>query len=38
MPIDQSTLTKGQVSKLNALRESVGVGMAEDAFGKWIKT
>jgi DNA (cytosine-5)-methyltransferase 1 len=36
MPIDQSTLTKGQVRKLNALRKSVGDDIAEDAFGKWM--
>ena len=38
MPIDHSTLTKGQVRKLNALRKSVGDDIAEDAFGKWMKT
>ena len=38
MTIDQSALTKGQVRKLNALRKSVGDNIAEDAFGKWIKT
>jgi hypothetical protein len=38
MPIDQSTLTKGQVRKLNALRKSVGNDIAEDAFGKWMKS
>ena len=38
MPIDQSTLTKGQIRKLNALRNSVGNDIAEDAFGKWMKT
>ena len=38
MTIDQSTLTKGQVRKLNALRKSVGDDIANDAFGKWIKT
>ena len=38
MPIDQSTLTKGQVRKLNALRKSIGNDIAEDAFGKWMKT
>ena len=36
MPIDQSTLTKGQIRKLNALRKSVGDKIAEDAFGKWM--
>ena len=38
MPIDQSTLNKGQIRKLNALRKSVGDDIAEDAFGKWMKT
>ena len=37
MTIDQSTLTKGQVRKLNALRKSVGNNIAENAFGKWMK-
>ena len=38
MSIDHSTLNKGQVRKLNALRKSVGDDIAEDAFAKWIKT
>ena len=38
MSIDHSTLTKGQVRKLNALRKSVGDDIADDAFGKWMKT
>ena len=38
MTIDQSTLTKGQVRKLNALRKSVGNDIADGAFGKWMKT
>ena len=38
MTIDQSTLTKGQIRKLNALRKSVGDDIAENAFGKWMKT
>ena len=38
MTIDPSTLTKGQVRKLNALRKSVGDDIAENAFGKWMKT
>ena len=38
MTIDHSTLTKGQVRKLNALRKSLGNDIAEDAFGKWMKT
>jgi len=38
MSIDQSTLNKGQVRKLNALRKSVGDEIADDAFGKWINS
>jgi hypothetical protein len=34
MSIDQSTLTKGQVRKLNVLRKSVGNDIADDAFAK----
>ena len=34
----QSTLTKGQIRKFNALRKSVGDDIAEEAFGKWMKT
>ena len=36
MSIDHSTLTKGQIRKLNALRKSVGDDIAENAFGKWM--
>jgi len=38
MTIDQSTLTKGQVRKLNALRKGLGNDIAENAFGKWMKS
>ena len=38
MSTDQSTLTKGQIRKLNALRKSVGDDIAEEAFGKWLAT
>jgi hypothetical protein len=38
MSIDHSTLTKGQVRKLNALCKSVGDDIAEDAFAKWMKS
>ena len=38
MTIDQSTLTKGPVRKLNALRKSVGNDIADVAFGNWMKT
>ena len=34
MSIDHSTLTKGQVRKLNALRKSVGDDIADEAFTK----
>ena len=37
MTIDQSTLTKGQVRKLNALRKSIGDDLADTAFSKWLK-
>ena len=36
MKIDQSTLTKGRIRKLNALRKSIGDDIAEDAFDKWM--
>ena len=36
MAIDELTLTKGQVRKLNALRKSVGDNIAEEAFAKWL--
>ncbi len=34
--IDENTLTKGQVRKLNALRKSVGDKLGEEVFGKWL--
>jgi len=37
MTIDHSTLTKGQVRKLHALRKSVGDDIADEAFAKWMK-
>jgi hypothetical protein len=36
MTFNQSTLTKGQVRKLNALRKSIGDDIAEEAFSKWM--
>ena len=36
--IDESTLTKGQRRKLNALRKSVGDGIAERAFTEWLSS
>ena len=34
--IDESTLTKGQVRKLNALRKSVGEEIGERTFAAWL--
>ena len=34
--IDESTLTKGQRRKLNALRKSVGHEVGEKAFSEWL--
>ena len=34
--IDESTLTKGQRRKLDALRKSVGEGIGEQAFAAWL--
>lgn len=36
--IDESTLTKGQVRKLNALRKSVGNAIGERAFADWMSS
>ena len=36
LSIDESTLTKGQLRKLNALRKSVGDKLGNEVFGKWI--
>ena len=36
MAIDESTLTKGQLRKLGALRRYVGDKLGEEAFGKWM--
>ncbi len=36
MAIDESTLTKGQLRKLAALRRYVGDELGEEAFGKWM--
>ena len=37
MAINEATLTKGQIRKLNALRKSIGDSLAEEAFSKWLK-
>ena len=34
--IDESSLTKGQLRKLNALRKSLGAAIADEAFAKWL--
>lgn len=34
--IDESTLTKGQLRKLNVLRKSVGPDIGERAFAEWL--
>lgn len=36
MAIDESTLTKGQLRKLGALRRYVGDELGEEVFGKWL--
>ena len=38
MQIDESTLTKGQRRKLNALRKSIGDEIAERAFLEWLSS
>ncbi len=35
--IIQTSLTKGQIRKLNALRKSVGPAIGERAFAQWLK-
>ncbi len=35
--IIQTELTKGQIRKLNALRNSVGPAIGEKAFAEWLK-
>ena len=36
--IDEAGLTKGQLRKLNALRNSLGNNIADEAFSKWLKS
>ena len=38
MQIDESSLTKGQRRKLNALRKSIGDEIAERAFLEWLSS
>ena len=34
--IDEPSLSKGQMRKLNALRKSLGPAIADEAFSKWL--
>ena len=34
--IDETSLKKGQLRKLNALRKSLGPAIADEAFSKWL--
>ena len=34
--IDETSLKKGQLRKLNALRKSLGPAIADEAFAKWL--
>ena len=36
--MDESTLTKGQVRKLNALKKSIGDDLGTMAFTKWLQS
>ena len=36
--VDTSSLTKGQIRKLNALKKSIGDELGENAFSQWMKT
>ena len=36
MAINESTLAKGQLRKLNALRKSVDDALGEEVFAKWL--
>jgi len=35
--IDEASLSKGQLRKLNALRKSLGLAIANEAFSKWLE-
>ena len=35
--MDESSLTKGQIRKLNALKKSIGDDLGEVTFLKWLK-
>ena len=34
--IDEASLSKGKLRKLNALRKSLGPAIADEAFSKWL--
>ena len=36
--VDEKSLTKGQLRKLNALRKSIGQDIGARAFGEWLKS
>ena len=36
--VDEKSLTKGQLRKLNALRKSLGDEIAQRAFAEWLKS
>ena len=36
MAIDEKSLTKGQIRKLNTLRKSLGNKIADTAFSQWV--
>ena len=36
--IDESTLSKGEIRKLNALRKSVGTEIGDKAFAEWLSS
>ena len=36
--MDEASLTKGQIRKLNALKKSIGDNLGEQAFSKWLQT
>ena len=36
--MDEASLTKGQIRKLNALKKSIGDNLGEQEFSKWLQT
>ena len=37
MAINEKNMSKGQLRKLNALRKSLGIKIADQAFAQWLK-